>query len=425
MPEFLRLVSLSDALQRWLAAVQPLPTRAETVAVDHALGRVLAEDLLSTGDLPPFRRATVDGYAVRAADTYGATPSLPAYLHLAGEVPMGESADLPLQAGEAAVLHTGGMLPPDADAVVMLEDAQRLRGAEVEILRAVQSGANVLQPGEDLAEGDLALPAGTVLRPQEIGGLMALGILSVPCKARVRVGLLSSGDEVVPASATPGPGQVRDVNEGMLQALVSLAGGQTASFGIVPDDPPALEAALREAVDGNEFVIVSAGSSVSARDATAEVIARLGAPGILVHGLHVRPGKPTILAVAGHVPILGLPGNPVSALMIAHCLAVPMIRALLGTSQPVAIPYHVATLSENIASEAGREDLVPVALRADDRGRIAHPVYGRSNLIFTLVRAEGYLRIPAEVTGLTAGASVRVYPFAGGLAWPAPVENNG
>lgn len=426
MPEFLQLAYLSQALRIWLEATQPLPrAEPEEIPTRAALGRILADDVRATGDLPPFRRSTVDGYAVIAADTFGASASLPAYLHLSGEIAMGVAAVLDLQPGSAALIHTGGMLPARADAVVMLEDTQPVGEAEIEVSRPVQVGANVLQQGEDVRRGEVALRAGLPLRPQEIGGLMALGIERVKCRGRVRVGLLSSGDEVVPAVQEPAPGQVRDVNEGTLRALIELAGGQATSYGIVPDDPDRLEEAMRQAVAENELVIVTAGSSVSTRDATAEVIRRLGPPGMLVHGLHVKPGKPTILAVAGQVPVLGLPGNPVSALIVAHCLAVPMIQAMLGVKRPMIAPAVPARLSENVPSEAGREDFVPVALEPVSNGMQAVPVHGRSNLIFTLIRADGFLRIPPEVTGLRAGAPVQVHLFPGGLTWPAPIGSDG
>jgi len=422
MPEFLQLASLSQALRIWLEVAQPLPrAEPEEIPAQAALGRILAEDVRATSDLPPFRRSTVDGYAVIAVDTFGASASLPAYLQLAGEIAMGAAAVLDLRPGSAALIHTGGMLPPRANAVVMLEDTQPVGEAEIEVLRPVQAGANVLQQGEDVRRGEIALQAGTPLRPQEIGGLMALGIERVKCRGRVRVGLLSSGDEVVPPEQEPAPGQVRDVNEGTLRALIELAGGQAVSYGIVPDNSDLLEEAMRRAVAENELLIVTAGSSVSTRDATAEVIRRLGPPGVLVHGLRVKPGKPTILAVAGAIPVLGLPGNPVSALILAHCLAVPMIQAMLGVKRSMIAPTMPARLSENVPSEAGREDFVPVALEPDSNGMQAVPVHGRSNLIFTLTRADGFLRIPPEVTGLRAGARVQVHSFPGGLAWPAPI----
>ena len=426
MAEFLQLVSLSQALQAWLEGAQPHPRATpEEIPTQDALGRILAEDIRATVDLPPFRRSTVDGYALIAADTFGATPSLPAYLRFAGEVAMGVAATLHLQPGTAALIHTGGMLPESADAVVMVEDTQRVGEAEIEVLRPVQAGANVLQRGEDVREGEVALRAGCPIRPQEIGGLMALGIEVVKCRRPVRVGVLSSGDEVVPPSQAPGPGQVRDVNEGTLRALIALAGGKATSYGIVPDNAEALELAMRQAVAENDLVIVTAGSSISTRDASAEVIRRLGPPGVLVHGLRVKPGKPTILAVAGRVPILGLPGNPVSALILANCLAVPMIQAMLGLQQRPVAPSVPARLGENVASEAGREDFVPVALVGPPEAMEAVPVHGRSNLIFTLARADGFVRIPPEVTGLRAGAQVQVYLFPGGPAWPAPVGSAG
>jgi molybdopterin molybdotransferase len=313
------------------------------------------------------------------------------------------------------------MLPTQADAVVMLEDTQRVDEREIEVLRAAQAGANVLQQGEDLRQGEIALRAGSALRPQELGGLMALGIEHVACRARVGVGLLSSGDEVVPPSREPLPGQVRDVNEATLTALIELAGGRATRYGIVPDDPALLEATLRRAVAENVLVLISAGSSVSARDSTAEVIRRLGPPGVLVHGLRVKPGKPTILAFAGEVAVLGLPGNPVSALMVASCLAVPMIHAMLGVRRAGMSPSVPARLTENVPSEAGREDFVPVCLVTSPSGPEASPVHGRSNLIFTLTRADGFVRIAPDVTGVRAGDTVQVQLFPGDPAQPAPI----
>lgn len=420
MPEFLRLTSLSEALQRWFAET-PAPNRqSQMIDVAAALGRVLAEDVRAGEDLPAFRRSTVDGFAVRAADTYGASPTLPALLHVRGEVPMGKPATISLATGEAAVVHTGGMIPPDADAVVMVEDTQAARD-EIEVMRPAQSGTNVLQQGEDLRAGEVALLAGTVLRPQEIGGLMALGITRVPVTPRPRVAILSSGDEIVSPAERPGPGQVRDVNQGTLLALTQLAGGEGQDLGIAPDRADALEAMVRRAMTDADMVILSAGSSVSYRDITSEVIARLGPPGILQHGLSVKPGKPTILAVCQGLPLLGLPGNPVSALIIAQCLAVPMIRRLAGAPHTLPVPGVPAILAENIPSETGREDLVPVALKREEDGWKAYPVRGRSNLIFTLARADGIVRLAPEVTGLIQGAEVDVYLFSAGIGSHLPI----
>ncbi len=414
MPEFLHLLPPTQALQRLLDALPGAgPLQVERLATAGSLGRVLAEAVRAPHPLPPFPRSTVDGYAVRAADTFGASGSLPAYLQVAGEVPMGAAPAVEIRPGRAALVHTGGMMPKGADAVVMVEDTQRAREGEIEVLKPVAAGENVLPQGEDVKAGEVVLTPGVRLRPQEIGGLMALGITAVAVARRPRVAILSTGDEVVPPEAQPAPGQVRDVNSYTLSGLVAQAGGEPLRYGIIPDDRAALEQAARRAHREADLVVITAGSSVSTRDITAEVIRSLGAPGVLVHGVSIKPGKPTILAVAQGVPMIGLPGNPVSALVVARLFVAPLIRRLLGMTHQ---PYHAevpARMAVNIASETGREDYLPVRLETTQEGFLAQPVYGRSNLIFTLVRADGLVRIPPAATGLQAGDPVRVRLFEG------------
>lgn len=412
MPEFLHLLPPTEAMNRWLAAFPgDRRPRTESLPAIQCLGRVLATSIVAPEPLPAFPRATVDGYAVRAADTFGASPSLPAYLALAGEVQIGSAPDLHLSAGQAALIHTGAMIPEGADAVVMLEDTQMARPGEIEVLRPAAPGQNVIQVGEDLKPGDLAIEAGALLRPQEIGGLMALGITHVEVAQKPRVAILSTGDEIVPPDTTPAAGQVRDVNSHSLSALVERAGGQPVRYGILPDRRDPLLAAARRAHAESDLVLLTAGSSIGARDLTSEIIEALGPPGVIVHGVAIRPGKPTILAVCSGIPVVGLPGNPVSALVIAGLFVSAALRRLTGERDPVVTPRVKAILAVNVASEAGREDYIPVSLRRSAGDLLAEPVFGRSNLIFTLVRADGLVRIPAEATGLAAGTRVEVLLF--------------
>jgi molybdopterin molybdotransferase len=412
MPEFLKLLSPTDALALLMAQLPAdVPLRKETVTSEAALDRVLASPVRAPHPLPPFTRSTVDGYALRALDTFGSSQSLPAYLKLIGEVPMGASSNLKIEAAQAAVVHTGGMLPEGSDAVVMLEDTQRVSEDEIEVLKPLGVGQHVLNVGEDVDSGDVVLEAGTLLRPQEIGGLMALGIEEVTVAEPPRVGILSTGDEIVDPKQDPSPGQVRDVNSYTLSALVSKSGGVPIRHGVIPDELNMLEKAARKSHKQDDIVVVTAGSSVSARDMTAQVIASLGDPGVLVHGIAMRPGKPTILACADGIPAIGLPGNPVSALVVGGLFLAPVIRRLLGLRGSALSPSVPARMAVNIASETGREDYLPVQLNADSEGLQAEPVYGRSNLIFTLIRADGLVRIPPEVTGLDAGQPVEVLLF--------------
>ncbi len=406
-----------------LASRKPEPD-SESIDVVSSLNRTLAQDILAPHPLPDFQRTTVDGFAVRAGDTHGASDSLPAYLTLIGEVPMGDAPSFEIGHGQCALIHTGGMLPNGADAVVMLEYTQKTRevskdltglSQEIEIFRAVADGENVIRIGEDVAQGQLVLPEGTRIRPAEIGGLMALGIQSLRVARKVQVGLISTGDEVIDPSETPRPGQVRDINSYTLGALVEKSGGVAKRYGIISDQFQALKEAAAKALSECDVVIITAGSSASTRDMTADVIRSLGEPGVLVHGINTRPGKPTILGVCNGKAVIGLPGNPVSALVNGYLFVVPVIEKLLG-----ALPKPKATiqaiLTVNLPSQAGREDWIPVKLFPSPTGRGARgeggykadPIFGKSNLIFTLASADGLLRIHPDATGLSAGEMVEV-----------------
>ncbi|MBM3145174.1 MAG: molybdopterin molybdotransferase MoeA [Chloroflexi bacterium] len=424
MPEFLTLLPPADALKKLLDHLHADPD-PEQVDTERALGRILISPVTAPHPLPEFPRAAVDGYAVRAADTFAASESLPIYLELAGEAPMGAAPQVNLTAGKCVLIHTGGMLPEGADAVVMLEYTQPVRSQEIEISRAVAVGENVIEIGEDVEEGQEVIPAGTRLRPAEIGGLMALGFTTIAVARKPKVGLISSGDEVIPPVEKPAPGQVRDINAYTLSAAVESAGGQPIFYGIIPDTYDDLAAAAGRAKTECDLVVITAGSSASARDLTSQILDELGRPGVLVHGVNTRPGKPTILAVCDGVPVIGLPGNPVSALVNAHLFVNPVIKALLGERTARPWPSVRAFLTVNLPSQAGREDWVPVRLiypsllsRSWERGEepgeggegyLAEPIFGKSNLIFTLARADGLLKIPPDATGLPAGELVEVY----------------
>ena len=324
---------------------------------------------------------------------------------------MGMPPSVSVGVGEAAVAHTGGMLARGADAVVMVENTQEVDEETIEVVRPVAPGENVVQPGEDLEEGDLLLPAGHVLRPQDLGGLMAAGATEVRVSRRPTVGILSMGDEVVPPDTPPGEGQVRDVNTYTISALVEQAGGIALPLGIARDDYAAILSAARLGLEASDVLVLSAGSSVSIRDFTAEVVRALGEPGVLVHGIALRPGKPTIVGLVGGKAVFGLPGNPVSAMVVFELLVRPTVQFLLGCAGPPERPVIQARLAQDIPSVPGREDYVPVRL---GRGEpcIAEPVFGKSNLIFTMVRADGVLRVPLDRSGLYAGEDVPVTLFS-------------
>jgi molybdopterin molybdotransferase len=399
-----------DALKKLLDQLS-VQVKTEDIPTHDALDRILAEDLRSPSDLPTFRRSTMDGFAVRAADTYGATEGLPAYLEVVDEVFMGHAPSRALGTGECARIATGGMLPDAADAVVMVEQTQEVGQQTIEALRPVAPGENVVQVGEDVRTGNAILPRGHALRPQDLGGLVALGITSVRVARRLRVGIVAGGDELVDPRMAPGPGQIRDINSYTLAALIRRGGHEACLAGVFPDEYAALEDAARQALVQNDVVILSAGSSVSARDMTAQVVDSLGRPGVLVHGVSLKPGKPTILAVCDGKAVFGLPGNPVSCMVTYELFVAPTLAYLSGAVAPPQRSVS-ARLTRNIASATGREDYVQVRLEPGAHGGLdAVPVFGKSNLIFTLIRADGMLKVPLDAGGLNAGALVEVVLF--------------
>ena len=416
MPEFLTLLPPDSAREKLLSELTPLQ-QSTLIETSTSLGRVTAEDVLAPHPLPEFPRSTVDGYAVKARDTFGASDSLPGYLKLAGEVPMGAAPSFAIRPGECALIHTGGMLPEGADAVVMLEYTQQ-SGDEIELLRAVADGENLIRVGEDVQQGQVVIPRGSLLRPAEIGGLMALGITKLRVANKINVGLISSGDEVIPAEQSPAPGQVRDINAHTLSALVRRSGGEAVYYGILPDDFDALRAAAQKALAECDVVVITAGSSASTRDMTAQVIDSLGRPGVLVHGINTKPGKPTILGACGGKAVIGLPGNPVSALVNGYLFVVPVIEKLLGLPLDRPKASIPARLTVNLASQAGREDWWPVRLLPSPKGRgaggegagwLAEPIFGKSNLIFTLAAADGLIKIHPDANGISAGEMVDIF----------------
>ena len=380
-------------------------TGAEAVALERALGRVPAQAVLAPAALPGFARSTVDGYAVRAADTYGASEGLPSYLDVTGAVSMGSAPTVEVGQGGAVTMPTGGVLPSGADAVVMVEQTQEAMAGTIEVLRAVAPGEGTVREDDDVAAGAKLVPAGRPLRAQDLGMLAAAGVTAVSVHARPRVAILSTGDEVVsPETQELDPGQVRDASAVALGAIVAEAGGEADQRGIVRDDPQALRAALSGALSDADVVVVSAGSSVGARDETAAVVASLGEPGIWCHGLALRPGKPTLLADCGGVPVIGLPGNPRSALVVFRLVGVPLVRRVGGCTQAPPEPVVRARLERDLASAAGRLDVV----QARVRDGVATPLFGASALLSILTAADGYLVVPEPATGLDAGSEVWV-----------------
>jgi len=385
-------------------------TATETVLLGEALRRVPGEPVIAPHPLPGFARSTVDGYAVRAADTYGVSEGLPGYLTVAGAVLMGTEPTTTVMPGTAVIMPTGGALPPGANAVVMIEYTAEAMPGTIEVVRPVAPGEGVVRADEDAKPGDAIIGGGRPLRPQDLGMLAAAGVTSVTVRKKPVVTIFSTGDEVVPAdTAELKPGQVRDATATALAALTADAGGEPVYGGIVPDDPGALEKALRDVLPASDVLVISAGSSVGVRDETATAVARLGEPGIWCHGLAIKPGKPTLLADCAGVPVIGLPGNPRSALVVFRLIGMPVIRMVGGCEAAPPQPSTRARLSRDLASAAGRLDVVQVTVGEDG---MATPVFGLSALLSVLTAADGYIVIPDDATGLAAGSEVDVILYA-------------
>ena len=408
--DYFQCIPLSEARQRIAESLGGIGVDAEAVPLADSLGRIAAEDILAQEDLPPFSRSSVDGFAVRSADTFGASEGAPALFSLAGEVTMGKRASMELTSGQAVILPTGGMLPAGADAVVMLEYTEQPDSANLLVLKMAAPGENVVARGEDVESGNVILPQGRRIAPQHIGILAACGCASVLVRKKVEVAILSTGDELVDIDQTPASGQMRDVNSFALGAMLTEAGCCVRRMGIVKDNYEKFFEALATAVATCQLVVISGGSSVGARDFTVKAIGALGEPGVLIHGISIKPGKPTIFAMVSSVPVFGLPGHPVAAMTVCEQLVKPAVRILQGHKQ---LPSQglPALMTRNVASAPGRDDFVHVRLHKEEGGQPVYratPILGKSGLISIIAQADGVLHIPADSSGLYEGDAVEV-----------------
>ncbi len=400
----LRVMTPDEVLRLIGREFSPLEREAERTGLRHAVGRVLAEDILAGEYVPDFDRSTVDGYAVRASDTFGCSDSLPAILNLAGSAKMGSRTDASLGEGECFKIPTGGEVPKGADCCVMLEYAEDYGDGTVGISKPGAPGMNMIFRGDDVFPGKTMLSRGRTLSAQDIGALAAVGVTSVSVLRRIRVGVISSGDELVAPECRPLPGQMRDVNAPMLCAMLEHFGARCESYGICPDDAPALEALVRRALGECDAVIMSGGSSVGEKDAGVRVIESAGE--LLLHGVAMKPGKPTILGRAGNKPILGLPGHPVAAYFTARIFALPLIAQLEGKALKRCTVR--AKLTESVNANDGRAQYICVRLEPKDGELFARPVRTKSGLITNLAGTDGYFCIERDCEGLPKGAEIDV-----------------
>ncbi len=414
MPEFLRVKTVQEVLS---IIDEFKPLGIESVPVQWAYGRVTALPVFSPEPVPHFPRATMDGFAVKSRDTFGASESLPALLEIDGEILMGERPPHPLQPGKAIGIPTGGMIPEGADAVVMVEYTHPLDEKTLEVTRPVAPGENILKVGEDIAREQCLFEPGWLLRPQDVACLASVGIQEIPLFAKPRVAVVSTGDEILPITeAKLPPGKVRDMNTYSLSGLVREAGATLGSSLVLKDDLAKMVETCRGLVEEHDMVLFSGGSSVGARDYTLTILEHFPDVELLVSGVAVRPGKPTILARLGEKIFWGLPGQPFSAMMICRLLVMPMLRILQGRkrrpSRFEASTTITARLSRQLPSVHGRTDCIPVVLVQGEEGLTAEPVFGRSAMISVLVKADGYVVISEHDEGLDRGATVEVHLFS-------------
>lgn len=399
----LSVLTLTEAFQAVEKITFPAP-RWELLPLSQAVGRLLFEDVTAREYVPDFHRSTVDGFAVRGEDTFGCSDSMPALLKLQYSIEMGERPTEPLLPGCCAEIPTGGALPPEADAVVMLEYAEDFGDGTVAIYKGTPPGTNLIFRGDDVYPGKKVLENGRRLTSADIGALAAMGVTEVRVTEKPKIAIISTGDELVPVSQNPVGGQIRDVNSSVLYALCLELGGEPIAFGIVPDSKDLLGGMLHDAADQCDLVLLSGGSSVGQKDAAADIISQKGK--VIFHGLALKPGKPTILGAIKDTPVLGLPGHPAAAYFVASLFLPRLISEI--TDEDFCEMRVDAYLSQSVSANHGREQLMPVTLSKTQRGTEAYPIRSKSGLITCLAGADGYFTVPRDCEGLEAGALVQV-----------------
>ncbi len=395
----LNVLNREEAVELIKEKTAHLAAESEKVNTRDACGRVLACDIVSDENVPSFDRTTVDGYAVNAADTFGAGASIPAQLEIAGEILMGESANFNLKRGQCAKISTGGMLPKGADAAVMVEHTDFAEGLCL-IYKSVAPGENITKKGDDISAGETALKKGTLIKPSQIGVLAALGISEVQVYKKPVIAVISTGDEIV--NDNPKPGQIRDVNTFLLSAAIKQSGCEVIEYGAVADKREEIENAVKECVKTADAVIISGGSSAGARDMTVDIVDTLGKA--YFHGIAMKPGKPTIFGIINDKPVFGLPGHPLAAYYVFRLIVTEYIGKLMNL--PPDIPLGSAALAENIPSNHGREEFL--CIKMNENNEIV-PLHTKSGIISVLSEATGFIRIPRNAEGINKGTVMEIY----------------
>ena len=395
----LKVVTVSEAIEIIKNKCSHCSIGTQTVDISDSVGRIVCNDIIAREDVPPFDRSTVDGYAVHSADTFGAGDAIPAELACISHIQMGQPADCSVVTGTCAGISTGGMLPEGADSVVMVENTDEEFGKCL-VYAGVAPGENVNKTGSDIKKGTVAVRAGTLITPAVIGILSSLGVYEIPVCKKPVVAIISTGDELV--NTKPSSGQIRDINTYLLDACARQAGCDTIVYGAVKDDRNLIEKAVDDCLRRADAVLISGGSSAGALDMTCSILDEIGE--VFFHGIAVKPGKPTIFAMADSKPVFGLPGHPLAAYFVFRLFVKEYLRTLIGADADR--PFRTARLNKNIPSNHGREELICVRIDADGN---ALPLYTKSGIVSVLREADGFIRIPREAEGLPAGTEVEVY----------------
>jgi len=410
MSNFFELIKIDDFINLALKHLNQKISE-ESVHITESLDRIIAKDIYSDVDLPGFSRSVMDGYAVIAKDTYGASANLPIFLECVGEIKMGEKANQSISLGQCVKIATGGMLPKNANAVLMVEDTEKLSNNEIEVSQAVAEKENIVFKGEDLEKGELLLKKGYSVRPQDIGALAGIGMTEIPVYKKVKVAVFSTGDELIDPEREPALGEIRDINSYSISAFAKKSQALVDMCGIVKDDKEALLKALQSKIGSYDVILLSGGSSVGTRDLTIDVLETLEKGSILAHGIAIKPGKPTILSVIQKSLIIGLPGHPASSIVVFRNVIQPLLRALSGKKADLDYFQNKtikAKLSRNIVSDKGRDEYFRVYVKKEGKEFIANPILGKSSLITTLVKANGLLKCPLGLEGMSKNDSVDI-----------------
>uniref|UniRef100_A0A7V4JR39 Molybdopterin molybdenumtransferase n=1 Tax=Thermodesulfobacterium geofontis TaxID=1295609 RepID=A0A7V4JR39_9BACT len=403
-----KYLTLKESVETFLNYIECRCLPSEIISIESAYNRITYEDIFAPENLPGFKRSTVDGFAVRSQDTFGAKETMPVYLTIKGHIPMGIAPNFSLNPGEAASIGTGGMLPEGADAVVMIEHVNVVSSDLIEILKPIGPGENVIFEDEDIKKGELVIPKGHKLKPQDIGGLAGLGISQIKVVKKPIIAIILTGDEIIPHTEKATPGKIRDINSFTLAGLIDSAGGIPLKMGIVGDDYKEIKAIVNKAYELADIILITGGTSAGTKDMTAQIINELGKPGIIFHGVFIKPGKPIIAGVCNNKPVFGLPGHPVAVYICFELFLRPVINKMLGLTDKTYKPKIKAKLTKSVSSQAGRRDFIRVYLEEKEGELWATPLLSKSGLIMTLVKANGILCIPEDLLGFEKGEVVEV-----------------